>query len=80
MGRKIDVVLINDSAVRSDQSTERKSKNLGNIELDIKTDLMEFEKENPSRRISEGLEVTTSEQRQRTSARNMRKRILNQIS
>jgi hypothetical protein len=32
--------------------------------------LREIEKENPSRRISEGLEATTSEQQQGTSARN----------
>jgi hypothetical protein len=38
--------------------------------LDIETDLREFEKENPSRRISEGLEATSSEQQQGTSARN----------
>jgi hypothetical protein len=44
------------------QHTERKTANLGNIGLDIETDLREFEKENPSRRISEGLEAISSEQ------------------
>jgi hypothetical protein len=47
---------------------QRKTKNLGNIGLVIETDLREFEKEKPSRRISEGLEATSSEQQQGTSA------------
>jgi hypothetical protein len=56
----------------------RKTKNLGNIGLDIETDLWEFEKENPTLRISEGLEATTSQQQQGTSGKNVEKRILNQ--
>jgi hypothetical protein len=68
--RKLEVVVLNDSAVGSGQPTERKTKNLGNIGLDIKTDLRVIEKENPSRRISEGLEATRSEQQHGTSARN----------
>jgi hypothetical protein len=60
LGRIIEVIDLYDSAVESGQPTERKTKNLGNIGLDIETDLREFEK-NPSRRISEGLEATTSE-------------------
>jgi hypothetical protein len=35
--------------------------------------LREFKKENPSRRISESLEATSSEQQQGTSARNILK-------
>jgi hypothetical protein len=70
LGRKLEVVLINDSAVGSGQPTERKTKNLGNIGLDIKTDLRVIEKENPSRRINESLEATTAKQEHRTSARN----------
>jgi hypothetical protein len=61
-----------------DNPQREKQKNLGNIRLDIETDLKEFEKENPSRRISDGFEATTSEQQQGTSARNVEKRILNQ--
>jgi hypothetical protein len=72
LGRQIEVVSLHDSAVGSGQATERKTKNLGNIRLDIETDLREFEKENPSRRINEGLEITSSEQQQGTSARNGR--------
>jgi hypothetical protein len=56
--------------VRSGQPTERKTKNLGNIGLDIETDLREIEEQNPSRMISEGLEATTSKQQQGPSARN----------
>jgi hypothetical protein len=48
-----------------------KNKNLGNIGLDIETDLREFEKENSSRRICEDLKSTTSEQQQGTSASNV---------
>jgi hypothetical protein len=62
LGRKLEIVSLNDSAVGSGQHTERKTKNLGNIGIDIETDLREIEKENPSQRISEGLEATTSEQ------------------
>jgi hypothetical protein len=36
----------------------KKTKNLGNIGLDIETDLREFEKENTSQKISEGVEAT----------------------
>jgi hypothetical protein len=70
LGRKLEVVFLNDSAVESGQPTERKTKNLGNIGLDIKTDLRVIEKENPSGIISEGSEATTSEQQHGTSARN----------
>jgi hypothetical protein len=70
LGRKLEVVSLYDSAVGLGQPTERKTKNLGNIGLDIETDLREIEKQNPSQRISEGLEATTSEQQHGTSARN----------
>jgi hypothetical protein len=50
---------------------KKKNKNLGNIGFDMGTELREFEKENPSRRISEGLEAMSSEQQQGTSARNV---------
>jgi hypothetical protein len=49
--RKLEVAFLNDSAVGSGQPTERKTKNLGSIGLDIKTDLRVIEKENTSRRI-----------------------------
>jgi hypothetical protein len=45
-------------------------KKIGNIGIDIETDLREIEKQNPSRRISECLEATTSKQQRGTSARN----------
>jgi hypothetical protein len=48
--------------VGSGQPTEIKTKNLGNIGLDIETVLREFEKENPSRRICEGLKATSFKQ------------------
>jgi hypothetical protein len=54
LGCEAEDVSLNDSAVGSGQPTERKTKNLGNIGLDIETDWREFEKENTSRRISEG--------------------------
>jgi uncharacterized FlaG/YvyC family protein len=72
LGRKKEVVSLHDSAVGTGQPIERKTKNLGNIGLDIETDLREFEKENTSRRISESLEATSSEQQQGTSARNVK--------
>jgi hypothetical protein len=67
--RKLEVASLNDIAVRSGQHTERKTKNLGNIGLDIETDLREFDKENSSRRISEGLRATALEQQPETLAR-----------
>jgi hypothetical protein len=67
----LEVVSLNDSAVGSGQPKERKTKNLGNIGLDIETDLREIEEENPSRRIIEGLEATSFEQKLGTLARNM---------
>jgi hypothetical protein len=44
LGRNLEDVSLNDSAVGSGQSTERKTKNLENIGLDIETDLKEIEK------------------------------------
>jgi hypothetical protein len=52
--------------VGSGQPTERKTKNLGNIGLDNKTDLGKVDEENSSRRISEGSEATSSEQNEGT--------------
>jgi hypothetical protein len=54
LGRKLEVVSLNNSAVGSGQPAERKTKILGNIGLDIATDLREIEKQNTSRRISQG--------------------------
>jgi hypothetical protein len=45
LGRKLEVVSLNDSSVESGQPTEIKTKNLGNNRLDIETDLKEFDKE-----------------------------------
>jgi hypothetical protein len=47
LGRKFTVVSLHDSPVGSGQPTEIKTKNLGNIGLDIETDWREFEKEKP---------------------------------
>jgi hypothetical protein len=38
-----------------DQTTHRIIKNIGNIGLDFETDLREFDKENSSQRITDGL-------------------------
>jgi hypothetical protein len=54
LGSEAEDVSLNDSVVGLGQPTERKTKNLWNIGLDIETVLREFEEENPSRRISEG--------------------------
>jgi hypothetical protein len=54
LGRVIEVVFLNDSAVGSGQPTEIKTKNLGNMGLNIENDLRDFDKENSSRRMSEG--------------------------
>jgi hypothetical protein len=64
LGRYKEVVSINDSAVGSGQPTEKKTKNLGNLGLDIETDLRDFEEKNSSRRISEGSGATTPEHQQ----------------
>jgi hypothetical protein len=48
--------------VGSGQPTERKTKNFGNIGLDIEIDLREIDKENSSRRISNDSGSTTPEQ------------------
>jgi hypothetical protein len=55
--------------VGSSQPTEIKTKNLENLGLDKETDLRDFEKENSSRRISEGPGATTPEQQQGILAR-----------
>jgi hypothetical protein len=55
--------------VGSGQPTEIKTKNLGNIGLDIETDLRDLDKENSYRRIREGSGVTTPEQQQGSLAR-----------
>jgi hypothetical protein len=82
LGRKLEVVFLHDSAVGSGQSTERKTKNLGNIGLDIKTDLREFGKQSSSRRTSEGLRATTLKQYKGTSNNNpiMSKQFINPCS
>jgi hypothetical protein len=59
MRRFLEVVSLNDSAVGSGQPTEIKTKNIGNIGLYIEIDLMEFDKNNSSRRISEDLKATS---------------------
>jgi hypothetical protein len=53
----------------SGEHTEKKTKNLGNIGLDIETDLRDFEKKNSSRRISEGSGATSPGQQQGSLAR-----------
>jgi hypothetical protein len=51
LGIELEVVFFHDSHVGSGKHTERKTKNLGNIGLDIKADLREFDEENPSRKL-----------------------------
>jgi hypothetical protein len=63
MRRFLEVLSLNDSAVGSGQSTEIKTKNIGNIGLYIEIDLMEFDKDNSSRRISEGLRARPLKQK-----------------
>jgi hypothetical protein len=70
LGRNLEVVFLHDSAVGSGQPIERKTKNLGNIGIDIKTDLREFDKQSSSRRTSEGLRATTLKQHKETSNNN----------
>jgi hypothetical protein len=69
LGRKIEVVILHDSAVGSGQPTEGKTKNLGNIGLDIETDLRDSEEKNSSGRISEGPGATSPGQQQGSLAR-----------
>jgi hypothetical protein len=69
LGSYKEVVSINDSAVGSGQPTEKKTKNLGNIQLDIETDLRDFEEKNSSRRISKGSGATSLGQQQGSLAR-----------
>jgi hypothetical protein len=69
LGRKLEVVSLHESAVGSGQPTEIKTKNLGNLGLDIETDLRDFEEENSSGRISEAPGATTPEQQQGSLAR-----------
>jgi hypothetical protein len=69
LGRNKEVVSLHDSAVGSGQPTEIKTKNLGNLRLDIETDLKDFEEENSSRRIRESPGATTPEQQQGSLAR-----------
>jgi hypothetical protein len=73
------VVSMHDSAVGSGQPTERKTKNLGNLGLDIKEDLKEFDKENSSRKIREGLMATTIEQQQGSLTRKSKRKSTKQI-
>jgi hypothetical protein len=61
---ELEVILSNDSAVGSSSPTEKKkTKTFRNIWLNDKTDLKKFKEENSSRRISEGSEATSSEQK-----------------
>jgi hypothetical protein len=56
LGRFLEVVSLNDNAVRSGQTTEIKTKKLGNIGLDIQTDLRDFEEKIHPEELARALE------------------------